>query len=562
MTGDFVKLDIMRKIFSIVFLVIAASALIAAQTIYADNPGQIRSDTNSPPILLFPLDTTFYEDEQLDLSNEFILASVFDADHDDSLLTISITADSGLVFYWFDRAAGIHKFWANKDIDSCGFFHIQVQDPADSILIENFIVDILPVNDAPVLQTIPDTSAIQDSTFSMSLSGLWSDVDNDSSEMEWTSSALHSVTSIYHNGDSLVCEPSVGYIGWDTLFISVKDPEGLAARDTFRVYFRDAYPPSFVIGIFQNPVASEHLDIYFFPDESIDSLYSALVNSDSLDPELLTAIDPAPFHAHYRLDNNGVQTLKITASDTSGNFGTTEYNFSSSLISKQLGGILYSPDSLARISIFSESAINDFYCLCLPNTDEIQSGYKMQNELALTKQTENLEFDVYTFLAPSTHLRKPYQITFFPKDQQLEYGIYQRSDNSWSSLETYTDSRHTSYWSYTQDLGIFTLKQNPVQPSNPVPGQFKLAQNYPNPFNSETVITYNLPEISGSGLAANVEIIIFDIRGREVDKIIRKTQSPGLHAIHWNAAHCVSGVYFYTVKAGIFQKTKKMVLLK
>ncbi|MDO9548903.1 MAG: T9SS type A sorting domain-containing protein [Candidatus Marinimicrobia bacterium] len=518
-------------------------------------------NTNEPPVLLFPLDTSFAEDSRLNLSHETILDAVYDPDHDDSLLTITITTDSGLVFYWFDRANNTHKFWANKDIDSCGYFHIQVHDPLDSVLIASFVVDIIPVNDAPVLTEIPDTNTVQDSTFYLSLDSYWYDVDNELSEMTWSISAIYSNVSITDTKDSLVCVPPSGFIGWDTLFLTLSDVEGLADRDTFRVFFRDAIPPGFTVGIFQNPVASEHLDIYFFPNECIDSLSSVTINGNNVGTELLTGINPSPFHTHYRLQKSGVQLLRIVASDTSGNIGTTEYVFSSSYISKMNGGIIYSPDSVVQLIIAGESVPADNYLLCLPYTDNSQTG-GVYSELTLMKKADDVNEICCTFVSPHTDLTKKCKVIFYQNGGEQQPGIFVWQQPNWVYLKTYSNAENTQYWTYIDKLGKFALKSNAPDIAEKLPNYFSLAQNYPNPFNSEAVISFNLPELPGSSVDAATQIIVYDILGRKVETVIDQSLIPGRYSLRWNGSRLVSGVYFYTIQYGQFNEAKKMVLVK
>ncbi len=521
----------------------------------------IALSTNEPPVLLFPLDTIFAEDSRLNLSHETILDAVYDPDHDDSLLTITITTDSGLVFYWFDQSTDTHKFWANKDIDSCGYFHIRIQDPLDSVFIASFVVDIIPVNDAPVFAEIPDTSAIQDTTFYLSLNPYWSDVDNEVSEMTWVVSAIHSNVSITDTNDSLFCVPPSGFIGWDTLFLTLTDLDGLTDRDTFKVFFQDALPPGFTVGIFQNSVASEHLDIYFFPSESIDSLYSATINGDSTGTELLSDIDPSPFHTHYRIQDSGVHLLRITASDTSGNVGLTEYDFSSSFISKINGGIIYSPDSTVQLIITSESVPSDNYFLCLPYSDNCQTGSEY-SKLTPPKKAKDVNEMPFTFVSPKIQLSKKCTIIFHQNSEELQPGIFEWQQQNWVYLKTYSNSSNTQYWAYTDKLGKFALKPNAPETAEQIPNHFSLAQNYPNPFNSETVISFHLPDLHGTSVGAVTQLIVYDILGRKVETILDKSLLPGRYTYHWSSSRLASGIYYYSIRYGQFSETKKMVLVK
>ncbi len=94
-----------------------------------------------------------------------------------------------------------------------------------------------------------------------------------------------------------------------------------------------------------------------------------------------------------------------------------------------------------------------------------------------------------------------------------------------------------------------------------LPTEFIVHNNFPNPFNPTTTISYELPKNSF------VNIIIYDLLGREVKVLVSGELVSGFHEIIWdgkdNFGRSVgAGVYFYLIKAGEFRQTKKMVLLK
>ena len=101
-----------------------------------------------------------------------------------------------------------------------------------------------------------------------------------------------------------------------------------------------------------------------------------------------------------------------------------------------------------------------------------------------------------------------------------------------------------------------------VQASNSnIPTTFQVYQNYPNPFNPSTIIQYSLPQ------AKKVRIVVYDISGKEIALLADKYQNAGTYNVTWNGNNnsgqpVASGIYFYTVQAGNYAQTKKMVLLK
>ena len=95
----------------------------------------------------------------------------------------------------------------------------------------------------------------------------------------------------------------------------------------------------------------------------------------------------------------------------------------------------------------------------------------------------------------------------------------------------------------------------------PIPDRFALQDNYPNPFNPSTTIRYDI------ATSAFVDIVIYDITGREIARPISKHQNPGYHQTIWNGANQKgemqsAGIYFYQIQTKEFVQTKKMLLLK
>ena len=85
---------------------------------------------------------------------------------------------------------------------------------------------------------------------------------------------------------------------------------------------------------------------------------------------------------------------------------------------------------------------------------------------------------------------------------------------------------------------------------------YELLQNYPNPFNPGTKIEFKIP---ATGF---VTLKVFDILGNEVATLVNEELKQGSYSFNFEAAKLASGIYFYSLKAGNFNSTKKMILLK
>ena len=89
-----------------------------------------------------------------------------------------------------------------------------------------------------------------------------------------------------------------------------------------------------------------------------------------------------------------------------------------------------------------------------------------------------------------------------------------------------------------------------------IPTEFNLGQNYPNPFNPSTIISFSLPQ-SGNAL-----LKVYNLLGQVVAILVDEELTAGYHNINFDASRLAAGVYIYTLEAGQFHTTKKMILIK
>ena len=149
-------------------------------------------------------------------------------------------------------------------------------------------------------------------------------------------------------------------------------------------------------------------------------------------------------------------------------------------------------------------------------------------------------------------------------------GIYYTSDGgqSWTqefnseySFNTFAIKKSESL--YAAGGGCRLIKYNAdlasavvLDQKSTLPIEFALLQNYPNPFNPITKIRYDI------ATASQVTLKIYDILGEEVITLVNELVQPGRYTVDWNAGSFASGVYLYTITAGDFIETKKMILIR
>jgi hypothetical protein len=128
-------------------------------------------------------------------------------------------------------------------------------------------------------------------------------------------------------------------------------------------------------------------------------------------------------------------------------------------------------------------------------------------------------------------------------------GVYEGVlNNWWHYIVDYEEAvalANSTPWVSIED------KANPK-----IPKDYRLNQNYPNPFNPTTILSFYLP------VSENVTLKIYDILGREVDTLINKKLTAGVHQLEYDASRLATGIYFYELSTDNFSQTKKMLLMK
>jgi hypothetical protein len=102
-------------------------------------------------------------------------------------------------------------------------------------------------------------------------------------------------------------------------------------------------------------------------------------------------------------------------------------------------------------------------------------------------------------------------------------------------------------------------KNEAVAPA--LPGKLDLVPSYPNPFNAQSTIAYALP------WQADVRLVIYDVLGRQVRRLVNETQPAGYKKVFWNGRdnwdrELGSGVYFIHLVVGRQKLIRKIMLMK
>jgi len=147
------------------------------------------------------------------------------------------------------------------------------------------------------------------------------------------------------------------------------------------------------------------------------------------------------------------------------------------------------------------------------------------------------------------------------KNEPLHFRVWKKKDDVECHVEvTYCDNHPAEYMSdqfsvlsnLTADLSTMA---NYIR-LNTIPSEFALLQNYPNPFNPKTSIRFELPQ------DGRVDINVYNMHGQLVTTLANENKQAGVYNVEWNAINEPSGIYICKFRAGGFEKTIKLLLVK
>lgn len=119
-----------------------------------------------------------------------------------------------------------------------------------------------------------------------------------------------------------------------------------------------------------------------------------------------------------------------------------------------------------------------------------------------------------------------------------------------------------TYWYKIVLVGTSGEEYGPIEVRiDSVPTAYAARQSYPNPFNPACTIPYDMPA------AGRVSVQIFDVSGSLVRTLVDSWREAGSYRDVWDGraedgSVLPSGVYLYSLKAGDFVATRKMILLR
>ena len=172
--------------------------------------------------------------------------------------------------------------------------------------------------------------------------------------------------------------------------------------------------------------------------------------------------------------------------------------------------------------------------------------------------------NVATPLYPDT-VRNSFQAIFYAKQGTItfQYKLQKGKSPSTGNAIVTGMENGTGQIGLQVSLNSYPLPNSSIQILNPTfstndleNNVFTLGQNFPNPVISSTSISYTM---SSRG---NVRMLVRNMIGEEIESLNLGNQSSGNHSVNLNTSKFSQGLYFYTLKIGNKEVTRKMIVVK
>jgi len=136
-------------------------------------------------------------------------------------------------------------------------------------------------------------------------------------------------------------------------------------------------------------------------------------------------------------------------------------------------------------------------------------------------------------------------------------GYWRMNEGNGQFIDDFSGNGNHGALGSTEWVAGSPMVQTRVYDNSDGPAKFSLnVAVFPNPFNATVSISYSLHEESV------VEILVYNILGQEVEKLLDDKQPVGRYNIIWRAENEPSGIYFYNIKLAGRVESGKMLLLK
>ncbi|UCE20265.1 MAG: T9SS type A sorting domain-containing protein [Gemmatimonadota bacterium] len=389
---------------------------------------------------------------------------------------------------------------------------------------------------------------------------------------------------------------------YSTLFLTVIHKEakdGSNTRTQIVIDNDETDPEPLHIGVLQNPLADRYLDIYVASNES---LY--VVDNQDQRPELVISVggeidtlmdiekyalilgdgstwwkNTIIYHVEQVLSGEGTYEILAGGWDIAGNVAPPdEISGSVKIANTSTGAALTSSDGAASLVLPAGAFARQTYVTLFPVASlapGIVSHAKASffNGIGMISAKSESGQEVgraYQFGPAGRRLYREAVLTLKYDEEALsdasesELDIRRLEGSEWVCLGGTVDRVRNTISVEIDRLGQYQIQVGRVSAGAELPMTYALMQNYPNPFNPSTDIRYQISNIRSS---VKTTLKVYNILGHEVRTLVDGPKTPGYYTVTWDGRdeegnEVSSGVYFYRLHTGQFERTKRMVLLK
>jgi len=364
--------------------------------------------------------------------------------------------------------------------------------------------------------------------------------------------------------------------------LSCQEPHG--REDSWRSrqsnigFFRtDAQAPVAAIGALTLKVVpiKKYLQVYIATSEKLKTdTVRFILNSAVDNSHTLTAVGNNVYSTEYELTVTGSLVVKVTGTDTAGNFMNQTQSYTIATLSKNEALALHSDG--VELTGAKGSVKEDGFILISRAENKTKDERELQVSKTLSK-TQVIESNTGweqvgrgVEIISTVELKKALTLKLsyteedlnvlrvrYPDFDERKVGVYREEDGKW--VYEGGEGRENSISAKIEKTGSLALFYNPTHEF--LPKSLELSQNYPNPFNPSTTIKFGLPD------EGRVKLVIYNILGQRVKELLNETRGAGYHTAIWNGKNetgqqVSSGLYIYRLESTKGVQSRKMLLIK
>jgi len=336
----------------------------------------------------------------------------------------------------------------------------------------------------------------------------------------------------------------------------------------------------------QNPVLKRKFDVYVVSEKPIyndNGTETPILTATDTEGNVVQNLNTEDAYSVFEIENEGVGFTQYTASIWMAEAGTYVWTLdgyysnglqiNNATTMATTYGQLYGGRS-STIAMDDEFSLRTTASSLTQGQDIgiIRTASDIPEEMSLLRTAQVNESlipvsPIYRINADVKELNDPATITF-EYDVDLVNGqpvaIFMEKEGEWVNIGGNINDASGTISTRTGKLGNVRAMAGDIGDIDSeflIPSRFALNPNYPNPFNPSTTISMELP------FTGHVNLVVYDILGREVARLVDGNLSFGTHRVQWDGrsssgSPLASGVYFARMKASGFSAIQKMVLVK